>query len=174
MSETASARLGSTAADRIAVATFDSYEEAEAAVDYLSDQKFPVERMAIVGYDVKVVEQIIGRMDYGRAALSGAAAGAVPGALIGWLFGLFDWLHPVLASLTLAAYGLIFGAVVGALTGLLAYSLQSGRRDFTAVRGLQPSRYEIVADADIAHEATLALQQRPGAEAPPRSGEVHG
>ncbi|MFF0395121.1 hypothetical protein ACFYSJ_04925 [Streptomyces sp. NPDC005248] len=44
--------------------------------------------MAVIGRDVCLVEQIISRMDSGRATLHGAANGALPGALIGWLFGL--------------------------------------------------------------------------------------
>ena len=43
---------------RLAIATFRSYEEAERAVDYLSDHGFPVERSAIVGRDLEYVEQV--------------------------------------------------------------------------------------------------------------------
>ncbi|WP_167389230.1 general stress protein [Streptomyces amritsarensis] len=43
--------------------------------------------MAIIGHDLRLVEQVTGRIDYGRAALHGAASGALPGVLIGWLFG---------------------------------------------------------------------------------------
>jgi hypothetical protein len=50
---------------------------------------------------LQLVEQVIGRMDYGRAALDGAASGALPGALIGWVFGLLNWLDPVVGGLVL-------------------------------------------------------------------------
>ncbi|OLZ65271.1 hypothetical protein AVW11_17295 [Streptomyces amritsarensis] len=46
-----------------------------------------LERVAIIGHDLRLVEQVTGRIDYGRAALHGAASGALPGVLIGWLFG---------------------------------------------------------------------------------------
>ena len=59
------------------------------------------------------VEQVTGRMGYGKAALPGALQGALLGALFGWLFGLFNWVDPVISSLTLALYGLVIGAVVG-------------------------------------------------------------
>jgi hypothetical protein len=59
---------------RRAAATFSSYRDAEAAVDFLSDRRFPVERVAIVGRDLQTVEQVTGRRSYGRAALNGAAA----------------------------------------------------------------------------------------------------
>ena len=104
---------------RQVIATFDTYADAESAVDYLSDQHFTVDKLAIVGRDIELVEQIVGRLNYGWAALRGAAAGALTGALFGWIFGLLDWVQPLLTGLALAFYGLVFGAVVGALLGLL-------------------------------------------------------
>jgi hypothetical protein len=151
--------------NRRVVATYHSYGEAERAVDYLSDNRFPVERVAIIGHDVKMVEQVIGRLNYARAALHGAGSGALVGALIGWIFGLFDWVRPLIASLALAAYGLVFGAVVGAVFGLIIYALQGGRRDFSSMRVLLPSRYEVMVDAEVAAEAARMLAQREGAQA---------
>ncbi|MFF5651354.1 general stress protein [Streptomyces collinus] len=139
------------------VTTYETYQEAERAVDHLSDQGFPVERVAIIGQDVRLVEQVVGRMDYGRAALHGAASGALPGALIGWLFGLVDWVDPLVSALLVALYGLIFGAIVGALFGLLLYALQGGRRDFASVRSMEPSRYDVVVDEAVADEAVRLL-----------------
>lgn len=150
--------------DRRVIATADSYSEAERAVDYLSDRRFPVERVAVVGHDVKMVEQVVGRMNYGGAALRGAGSGAIVGALTGWIFGLFDWVQPLVASLTLAAYGLIFGAVVGALLGLIFHAMQGGRRDFAAVGVMAPSRYDVVADEEVADEAIRLLAQRDRAD----------
>lgn len=109
------------------VATYTTYQEAERAVDHLSDQGFPVERVAVIGQDVRLVEQVVGRMNYGRAALHGAASGALPGALIGWLFG------------------------------LLLYALQGGRRDFASVRSMEPGRYDVVVDEAVADEAVRLL-----------------
>ncbi|MEV5481465.1 MULTISPECIES: general stress protein [Streptomyces] len=84
--------------DRRPIASCPTYAEAERAVDYLSDQEFPVERVALIGHDLQLVEQAVDRVGHGRAALSGAASGALPGALIGWLFGLLSRLDPVLSS----------------------------------------------------------------------------
>jgi Heat induced stress protein YflT domain len=154
------ANVGTASANRRVVVTVGSYGEAERAVDYLSDRRFPVERVAIVGHDVKMVEQVVGRLNYAGAALRGAGSGALVGALTGWIFGLFDWVRPLVASLTLAAYGLIFGAVVGAIFGLVLHALQGGRRDFAAVRMLTPSRYDVVVDEEVADEAIRLLAQR--------------
>ena len=41
---------------RRTVASFSSYRDAERAVDSLSDRRFPVERVAIVGRDLRLVE----------------------------------------------------------------------------------------------------------------------
>lgn len=142
---------------RRVIATFDNYADAERAVDYLADQQFEVQRVAIVGRDLELVEQVTGRMNYGWAALRGAAAGALTGALIGWIFGLFNWWYPLIAGLVLACYGAIFGAAVGALTGLVMYAFQAGRRGFTTMRSLQPRHFDVVADVDQADRAMQLL-----------------
>jgi hypothetical protein len=147
------------------VATFTSYGEAERAVDYLADEKFPVQHVAIVGEDVRLVEQVIGRLGYGRAALQGAGSGAVAGALVGWIFGVFSWVHPLIAGLTLAAYGLVAGAIIGAIVGLIFHAAQGGRHDFAAIRVMQPSRYELVVNEEVADEAARLLAARTGAHA---------
>jgi hypothetical protein len=146
---------------RRTVATFTSYREAERAVDLLSDKGFPVQRVTIVGRDLRLVEQVTGRMSYGRAALQGALQGAALGVLFGWLFGLFNWINPIIASITLALYGLIFGAVVGALLGLFVHSLTGGSRDFSSVGGMQAERYEVLVDDKVADEAIRLLESQP-------------
>lgn len=113
--------------------------------------------MAIVGRDLEFVEQVTGRMNWGWAAMRGAGSGVMVGALIGWIFGAFSWIQPLIAMLVLALYGLLFGAVIGALMGLLLYALQRGRRDFSAMAGLIPREYDVVADTDVADQAVRLL-----------------
>src|SRR3979490_1781838 len=100
---------------RQVIAIFDNYAVAELTVDYLSDQRLEVNRVAIVGRELEDVEQVLGRLNYGGAALRGAGSGALVGALIGWIFGLFNWIEPLMSVMVLAGFGLIFGAIVGAL-----------------------------------------------------------
>ncbi|MFG2635678.1 general stress protein [Streptomyces sp. NPDC048362] len=119
------------------VAFYKEYRAAERAVDYPCDQGFPVAKVAIIGQDMRLVEQVNGRMDHGRAALHGAAAGAFPSALIGCLAGLLDRLDPVVSALLLALYGLIIGAIVGTLFGIPLHALLLGRRDFAFLRSTQ-------------------------------------
>jgi hypothetical protein len=142
---------------RQVIATFDNYADAERVVDYLSDQGFEVNRVTIVGRDLEYVEKVLGRLNYGGAALHGAGSGALVGAVIGWIFGLFNWIDPVVSALVLAGYGLIFGAIVGALFGLLVHALQRGRRDFHSISGLRPRSYDVVADVGVADRAVQLL-----------------
>lgn len=80
--------------------------------------------------------------------------------MIGWIFGLLDWVDPLTSSLLLAIYGLLFGAVVGGLLNIAVYAMQRGRRDFATIRAMQPSRYDILADAEVADQAVRELEAR--------------
>jgi len=139
------------------IATFSNYADAERAVDYLSDRHFEVDKLAIVGRDLGYHEQVLGRLNYGGAALRGAGSGALVGALIGWIFGLFNWIQPLVSALVLAGYGLVFGAVVGALIGLAIHAMQGGRRDFHSVSGIRPRSYDVVAEVGVADRALQML-----------------
>jgi hypothetical protein len=149
------------------VASYESYEEAQRAVDYLSDKRFPVERTSIVAEDLRFVEQVTGRMGYGRAALQGAGSGAVIGVLFGFFLGLFSLFDPVSSALVLALYGLVFGAILGAILGLISFSLTGGQRDFSSVGGMEAGRYNVMAEEEVAEEASrllVQLGQEPRAE----------
>ena len=144
---------------RRVVATFGTYEEAERAVDFLADRRFPVEHTAIVARDLEYVEQVTGRMTYARAALGGALSGALIGVLIGWLFGLFNWYDPVVSAFWLAVDGLWFGAVLGALIGMLLHAFTRGRRSFAAVGGMRAKHYDVLVDEPFADEAARLLPE---------------
>lgn len=140
---------------RRTIASFDTYAGAQRAVDFLSDGGFPVERLAIVGSDIRIVEHVTGRLDYLRAALDGVASGAFTGALFGLILGLF--VVDDTAALALILYGLLIGALLGAGFGLVAYGLTKGTRDFTSTSGMEAGRYEVVADEEVAEEARSRL-----------------
>jgi heat induced stress protein YflT len=146
---------------RRAVASFPSYQAAEQAVDVLSDQGFPVRRVAIVGRELHTVEQVTGRMGYARAALRGAVQGGLLGLLFGWLFGLFNWIDPLVTSLTLAIYGLLWGVLIGALLGLVVHAMSAGRRDFASAGArVWASQYDVMVDDEVADEAARILGRR--------------
>jgi hypothetical protein len=136
------------------VASYATYAEAQRAVDFLSDSGFPVEVAEIVGYDVRLVEQVTGRLTNARAAGAGAASGAWFGLFIGLLVGLFttgpEWLGLVLG-------GLLIGAFWGAVFGFFAHWATRGQRDFSSVRSLVAGRYELTVPDDHAQRAQELL-----------------
>ncbi len=149
MTETQSARRS--------IMTYGTYAEAQRAVDYLSDQNFPVQRTAIVAEGLRFVEQVTGRLNYGRALLNGALSGASTGLFVALLLGLLGFVGPVVNLLSLALSGLIFGAILGAVLAVVSYALSRGRRDFTSVSGMQAERYTVMVDAEVAGEAIRLL-----------------
>src|SRR2546429_9067431 len=72
------------------VARFDDYADAQEAVDRLSDDGFPVEKLDIIGSELRLVERITGRLTKMRAAAAGGGGGAGVGVLVGPLFGGFS------------------------------------------------------------------------------------
>ena len=60
-------------------------QRAQAAVDKLSDERFAVQNVAIVGVDLRLVESVVGELSWARAALSGLGMGA----WFGFALGLF-------------------------------------------------------------------------------------
>jgi hypothetical protein len=151
-------------ASRHVVATYGSYREAERAVDYLSDEGFPVERVAIVGTGLRTVEQVAGRVTAARAALTGATQGALLGVLFALLFGIF---FTVAAGgfLGILLYALVVGVLFGAVFGAMGHAAQGGRRDFASVSGMQAERYELQVDAEVADRAREMVGAMPTAEA---------
>jgi hypothetical protein len=137
----------------VSVASYPDYAAAQRAVDYLSDNQFPVEHTAIVGSNLRLVENVLGRLTTGRAALAGAASGAWFGLFIGLLFGIFtdaNWFAVVFSALAI-------GAFWGALLGAIAHGMTRGRRDFTSRSSLQASEYAVMADAEHADAARQLL-----------------
>jgi hypothetical protein len=144
----------------VTVAEYPEYAQAEAAVDHLSDERFPVEQVRIVGYGLTTVERVTGRLTNRKAASAGAAAGAWVGLLLGLLLGLFMpgvvWVVVLLASSALSA-------VWGALIGFVAHWFTRGRRDFASLKGLAAERYALVVRRENAADAARLLAGLSGA-----------
>ncbi len=141
------------------VASYGTYEEAQRAVDFLSDRDFPVDRLSIVAHGIQVVERVTGRFRYPQALIQGVIGGALIGTLFGFFFGLFSWIQPLVSGLALATYGLIFGGILGALLGFVAHLAKRGRRDFASVAALEADRYDLMADPVVADQARLTLSE---------------
>ena len=139
----------------VQVGSYDSYERAQAAVDHLSDEKFAVENVTIIGTDLRMIEKVTGRLTWGRALAAGAAAGAWWGLFVGLLLGIFtedggNWLASVLS-------GLLIGIVFGALFGGMGYAATQGRRDFTSTSRITAGRYDVMCEPGRAEEARAIL-----------------
>jgi hypothetical protein len=139
----------------VQVGSYDGYEQAQAAVDYLSDQKFPVENVTIIGSDLRMVERVTGRLTMGRALAAGAVGGAWWGLFVGLLLGIFSttgagW---VVSLLT----GLLVGLAFGAIFGAIGYSMTQGRRDFTSTSKIVAGRYDVMCNPTHAEDARALL-----------------
>ena len=137
----------------VTVAEFGDYTSAQRAVDYLSDNEFPVDRVEIVGTNLRLVEQVLGRLTIGRAALAGAGTGAWFGLLIGILLGVFS----VSAWWKVIVFAVVAGIVWGAVFGAFAHALSGGRRDFRSQSQLEADRYAVKIDAEHADRARAML-----------------
>lgn len=145
----------STAKER--VATYHDYAGAQRAVDALSDQGFPVQKVQVVARDLRLVEYVTGRRTTWTAALEGAASGAAIGALIGFVLGLFSLVDPLVAGWILGLWGLVAGGVLGAVLGAVGHWLTGGRRDFDSRSAFEAGSYDLLVDADAADEARRLL-----------------
>jgi hypothetical protein len=142
-----------TTVPTVPVASYPDYAQAQRAVDYLSDNKFPVEKTSIVGTDLRLVENVLGRLTTARAAALGTASGAWFGIFVGLLLGIFsdsNWFSVIFVCL-------IIGAIWGAVFGAIAQAATGGRRDFTSRSSLQASQYGVIVEADAADEAKALL-----------------
>lgn len=132
------------------IGEFSDYAGAQALVDRLSDAGFPVEHVRIVGEDVRIVEQVTGRMTKGKAALLGAGSGAWFGLFVGILIGFFLIGPAWFAALLL---GIVIGAIWGAVFGFVGHWATRGRRDFSSVKGFEAQRYAVLVAAEHFAEA---------------------
>ena len=120
------------------VASYQTYAQARAGVDYLSDNGFDVSSITIVGTDLHLVERVRGRLTIARASLSGA------GGTGGWVVS-----------------GIVVGALVGMALAALAFIIRGRNRDLVSSQQVVALRYAVLASADI-DRAYALLQRTPG------------
>lgn len=140
------------------IGSYDTYVEAQRAVDYLSDNEFPVQHVSIVGSDLRMVENVLGRLTRGRAAMAGAATGAWFGLFVGVLLSLFAADGTNVFGLVISA--VIYGSAFGAIFGFVGHALSGGKRDFTSRSKIVASGYEVRcvwAEADNARELLAGM-----------------
>jgi hypothetical protein len=139
----------------MSLGTYDKYEDAQRAVDYLSDNEFAVENCMIVGTDLRQVERVTGRLTRGRVAGAGALSGMWMGLFVGLIFALFDKSSALAVGSTVA-----FGALFGIVWALLGYAATKGQRDFTSVSQVVATRYEVLVEHKLAEQGRALLAHR--------------
>lgn len=142
------------------LAVYDDYAAAQKAVDFLSDEKFPVEQCMIVGTDLKRIERITGRLTTSRVALGGLLSGLWLGLFIGVLFSLFS--SNTNGFVTIIST-MVFGALFGVIWALVGFAAARGQRDFSSVTQVVATRYEVLVEHKVAGQARELLAKLPGA-----------
>ena len=130
------------------IGSYRTYAEAQRAVDYLSDENFPVQEVTIVGVDLMQVERVIGRLTW-RKVIGG---GLVSGSWLGLFFGLlvsFVVAQPILPIVL----GVIGGMVFGVISTSIPYAATRGTRDFASTMQLVAGRYDVLCEPRNAERA---------------------
>jgi hypothetical protein len=141
------------------LAVYDDYAAAQKSVDFLADEKFPVEQLMIVGTDLKRVERITGRLTTAKVALGGLISGIWLGVFVGLIFSIFTEEGALAVILSTAALGAVFGVV----WALIGYAFTRGQRDFSSVTQVVATKYEILVEHKSAAQARELLAKLPGA-----------
>ncbi len=154
-------RSGLTLEFPMSLGVYDRYDDAQKAVDFLSDHEFPVENCMIVGTELKQVERVTGRLTTGRVAVGGLLSGVWMGLFVGLIFSLFG----TGSAVGVIASTAVFGALFGLIWALVGYAATRGRRDFTSVSQVVATRYEVLVEHKHAARGRELLGSMPGAGA---------
>jgi hypothetical protein len=135
---------------------FEKYEDAQRAVDTLSDKQFPVENCLIVGTELKQLERVTARLTWGRVALGGVLSGVWLGLFVGLILMLFTQTsNPLNLLLLTVAYGAGFGLI----WSLVGYSFTRGARDFSSVSQVVATKYEVFCEHKFAQQGRAILAE---------------
>ena len=130
------------------VGSYPTYAEAQRAVDYLSDQQFPVQQVTIVGVDLMQVERVTGRLTWPKVLGGGVLSGAWLGLFIGLVLGFFSptpWAR--------AGHRRDRRCLLRADHFRVPYSMARGTRDFSSTMQLVAGRYDVLCDPQNAEKA---------------------
>jgi hypothetical protein len=144
------------------VGIYSTYADAQKAVDFLADEKFEVQNLAIVGTELKSVERVLGRRTWSTVILSGVQSGISTGLLVALVMLIF--VRPTSFLLLLLA-ALVIGVALGVGFAAAAYAMTGGKRDFTSVTQTVATKYEVLCEHKVAAQAREMLLRLPGARA---------
>lgn len=139
----------------MSLGVYERYEQAQKAVDFLSDNEFPVQNCLIVGTDLKQMERVTGRLTTGKVALGGLLSGVWLGVFVGLIMSFFGTGN----TLTIIVSTAIFGALFGVIWALVGYAATRGQRDFTSISRVVATRYEVLVEHKYAEKGRELLTQ---------------
>ena len=143
----------------LSLGVYESYTVAQRIVDYLSDNEFPVQNVAIVGTELKTVERVTGRLTRGKVAAAGAISGLWMGLFVGIAFAIFSSSGQLGFLITTPILGAIFGLIWSQL-GFTAVT-RGGTRDFSSVSQVVATKYEVLVEHRFAEQARELLAKMP-------------
>ena len=132
------------------VGSYDNYQQAQSAVDFLAENDFPLMDVTIVGVDLMLVERVTGRLSWGRVVSTGVASGAWFGLFVGLLLSFFD---TQTATIVPVLVGVGAGIVFGLIFASVGYASSRGRRDFQSSSQLVAGRYDVLCQQRTAPKA---------------------
>lgn len=133
-------------------------ERAQAAVDSLAAQDFPVQHLAIVWRGLKLVNDVTGRRDLMRSVIDRAWAGAFIGLVFGLLLTFFAELEEDVAPWTVILSWTGSGILAGAILGFVVHTISRNRQNFTTVGRFEADGYDVVCDLEHADRARGLLR----------------
>ncbi len=139
--------------EQISLGSFPTYEQAQRVVDTLADHQFEVETTQIIGSNLRLVEQVTGRLTWPRAVLNGVTKGVWFGVFVGLLISILD----TTTLLGALMWGVSWGALFWGVFGAIDYALSGGRRDFTSLSETVPSIYEVLVATTHGEQAKRVL-----------------
>jgi len=141
------------------IGVFAHYADARNMVNRLLTGGIPAQSVTIVGGDVTMVERIIARYGYGRAAIAAALTGSWIGAFAGLVFTVTT---PEESLVPLAA-GALIGAGLGMIVGMVLYTTRGSERPrFRSHQHVIASSYRIVVDPEIGGKAKRVAAEKGG------------
>lgn len=154
------------------VASFPTYEAAQKAVSELIAGDVPARDIAIVGFGLRSIERITGKLGYATAARTGA----INGLLLGLFFSAIFLLGSPTVSVPIFIGVLFIGVALGMLMSIGAYAVVRRRRDFASVMQVVADHYDVTVLAGSIHRAReivggSSVPQRRVHEQPPAAAE---
>jgi hypothetical protein len=144
------------------VGVFNTYEEAQKVVDFLAEQRFPVENLCIVGTELKSMERVLGRRNWGTVLMNGVQSGITTGLMVTVLMWVF---MPGSNILTLLLTAMAIGIGIGMVMSALSYWMSQGKRDFNSVSRTVATKYEILCEHRVVTQARDLIMKIPGIRA---------